>query len=844
MRRAIPKGRIDALDAEQGLTPAEVDTRRQQFGPNAIVEVPSGAFRELARETLRDPMIWFLLATSGVYLALGSPVESAVLLAAVLPLVAMDGYLHRRTRASLAGLSSRLASQARAVRDGALRELPATELVVGDLVEVRAGEGVPADGVVLAAERAQVDESTLTGEAHPVPKLAQRPPLPESLEHEHWGFAGTRVLTGALRMRVVFAGAETLYGEIVRSARSGAHERTPLQQAVSRLVAALVVAAGALCAILAAVRLAQGRGLLDAALSAATLAVAALPEEFPVALTFFLGVGVYRLARRQALVRRSVSVENVGRVSAICSDKTGTLTEGALRVEALQPAHGFDERALLTLAALASRTESGDPLDLALLEAAEHRAIALTRAEVVATFPFTEARRRESVVLRTPDGLRCATKGSPEVVLARCALPADEQRRWLAATERLAGQGDKVIACAVRPLDAFDGSEPNADFELAGLLGCGDPVRAGAAESVAACREAGIRVLMVTGDHPETARAVASRVGLGTPAPRVISGEEMAARVGRGDDLRDVDVVARAVPSQKLTLVKALQAAGHIVAVTGDGVNDVPALQAADVGIAMGERGTRSAREVASVVLLDDNFRTIVRAIAEGRQLFRNLQLSFFYLLAFHFPLVMAATLVPMAGYPLLFLPVHVVWLEAIIHPTAIVVFQELPDSGRLVPRPASRRLQVFRRAEWASLALVWALITTGLLLVFGRALGSATEVLHARAVAMATLVCFSAALTVVLGRLRTRAGWVVPALSVLGSALLIQVPALAALVHVSPLHLDDWALVLAVALTSALPAELANLRRRSAGEGRSDAGLRGATRAPGSPVRSAPGEL
>jgi Ca2+-transporting ATPase len=325
---------------------------------------------------------------------------------------------------------------------------------------------------------------------------------------------------------------------------------------------------------------------------------------------------------------------------------------------------------------------------------------------------------------------------------------------------------------------------------------------------VTRCHEGAIHTIMVTGDHPLTARAVAREIGLGGAEPRVVTGDEVEARVARGEgaSLRGVDVIARAAPAQKLALVRALQASGEVVAVTGDGVNDVPALQAADVGVAMGERGTRSAREVASIVLLDDNFRTIVRAIAEGRQLFRNLQLSFFYLLVIHIPLVVTAAFVPLAGFPLLYLPVHIVWLEMIIHPTALLVFQELPATERLAPRTGGGPARFFARRDWLVIAVAGALVTASVIAGYLASLGDGASVEHGRAMALAVLTLSSAALTGVLSRLRTWTARAVTAATPALSLVLLQTPALARLLHVTPLHLEDWALAITAAGLACLP--------------------------------------
>jgi Ca2+-transporting ATPase len=807
MRQKLTLERVAGLlGDERGLSSIEATERRRKYGTNDIVEVAGNPWGELARETARDPMIWFLIGTAALYLALGSAMEAATLFAAILPLVGMDAYLHRRSQASTAGLRQRLAARVLVLRDAEWRDVAAEDLVPGDLAKVAGGEAFPADGIIASAEEAQADESSVTGEAYPVRKRA----LPHVrartedpiVEGEHWGFAGTRLLTGSALLRIVATGQETIYGAIVRSATQGERAKTPLQEAVADLVQTLLVGAGALCVILAAVRVRQGHGFLDALISAATLGVAALPEEFPVVFTVFLGVGVYRLAGRKALVRRAVSVENIGRVTCICTDKTGTMTEGRLRLERIVPAGLLSSERLLRLGALASREESADPLDAAILNRLSTEGIERPVVKLVATFPFTENRRRETAIVESEGQILAVTKGSPEVILRMSVLAVEERALWDRRIEELASGGRKVIACASRALArGTPEGEPEDGYQFAGALVFEDPLREGVRDAVDACRRSGIRVLMVTGDHPETARSVAVDAGLGGGSPKVLSGEELEGSPSTlvSQRLEGVDVIARAMPLTKLALVRALQAAGEVVVVTGDGVNDVPALQAADVAVAMGERGTRSAREVASIVLLDDDFKSIVGAISEGRQLFRNLQLSFQYLLMFHIPLVLTATFIPLAGYPLLYLPIHIVWLEAMIHPTALLVFQELPQKRlervhRARPR---RKARFFERGDWLSIALVGALGTLLVSLSFDRSLGADADVDHARAMALVALVGFGVALTASLSGLRTRTSLVVTVASLGLAVLLVQTPGLSALVHMSPLHLDDWALAL-----------------------------------------------
>ncbi len=817
--RPVPIDRLQDLhDADRGLTGEEAAARRARFGSNDIIVAPPRTWVDLVLDTLRDPMIWFLVGVSALFAVLGDYTEASILAIALVPLVGMDAYLHRRTQASTQGLASRLAATAAVSRDGSVITVPARDVVPGDLAEVASDESFPADGLVVSGVGLQVDESALTGEAHPVRKqpLGYWSAALRSAEATHWVFAGTRLLTGRARLRIVNTGGETLYGEIVRSALTGSHVRTPLQIAVGRLVTIMLVAAVAMCVALAAIRLMQGHGLVDAFLSAVTLAVAALPEEFPVVFTFFLGVGVYRLAHRQALVRRAVAVENIGRVTCICSDKTGTLTEGRLALSHRIPAEGTTAERLVQWSALAARHESGDPLDVALIAAA----LPGEPVERLAAFPFTEERRRETAIVRMPDGLRIAVvKGAPETVLAMCVATPAALDEWHQQVTAYASTGHKVIACATKTLDgaASADAEPDGGYRLRGLLALEDPIREGVLDAVTACRRAGIRVIMVTGDHLAAAEAISRDAGLRSGRPVVVMAETLDGdgTGPRAEALRDIDAIARATPAQKLQLVRVLQKSGEIVAVTGDGVNDVPALQTADIGIAMGERGTQSAREVASIVLLDDNFRTIVRAIAEGRQLFKNLQLAFAYLLMVHIPLVLSAAAVPLADHPLLYLPIHIVWLELIIHPTALLVFQDLPTSDRLLPTERDGALHFFGLRAWIAIGVAGLLLAALISFGFEHALGLTNDVEHARSMALGALLSASAVITAVFSGMRTWSAWILVLGSLASLALLVQVPLLAVLVHLRPLHISDWALVAAAGVLGGLFASMVKIALR-----------------------------
>lgn len=801
MKREIPDDRQALLRPEGrgGVSQIEAEQLTARFGTNRIAEHRAKSVGQIAGDTARDPMLWFLAATSLVFAVLGQFTDTVVLLLAIVPLVGMDFYLHRRTEASVKGLSSALATQARVIRDDEERQVPASELVPGDLVRVLTSEPFPADGVIVGGTNLQADESSLTGEAYPVAKK----PLPVGWagdpDEEHWAFAGTRLLTGEARVRLLFTGSDTLYGEIVRAATSTRNERTPLQEDVARLVRVLVFVALAVCLLLAGVRLYQGHGLVDALLSAAVLAVAALPEEFPVVLTFFLGVGVYRLAQHKALVRRAVAVENIGRVSVICSDKTGTITEGKLRLHELRPAKDIAPERLTRLAALASRPGSNDPLDEALLAEAP---AAPTGWHLLASYPFTEARRREVAVWQGPGERLAFAKGAPETILDLCRLGVADKDRLDAEVAAMSATGQKVIACAYQVVVAT--VEPGGGFSFAGFIGIADPLRHGVHQAVEEARRAGIQVVMVTGDHPQTAEAIAVEAGL-SPDPVVLSGDEMQSRLQEGERafLAGLDVVARATPAQKVMLVEAMREGGRITAVTGDGVNDVPALKAADIGLAMGLRGTQSAREVAAIVLMDDNFGTIIRAIAEGRQLFDNLRRSFAFLLMVHIPLVATAALIPLLGYPLLYLPIHIVILELLIHPAAILGFQQSAADG--IRGTVHDHKGFFSKRQAAVILVTGALITLGVAALFIGVEDSGGPPERARAMAVIALIVSLASLLAMLTRLRGRVAMAIVAAALLFAAVAVSVPILASWLHLYALSAHEWILAAAVGSLAAL---------------------------------------
>lgn len=788
-----------------GLSDEEVKRQSSIYGPNSILEMVENPWKVIAMDTLKDPMIWFLVFIGTIFILVGHHSDALVLFIGVLPLLFMDFILHWRTQISTSNLKGQLATNAKVIRNNQEIVINSQDVLPGDLVILNPKEYVPADGIIISTKNLQIDESVLTGEAFPIKKNATTiEPIDFSTQDEIMvdadtlAYAGTRVLTGNAILRVLNTGQHTAYGEIIQSIIRVPHARTQLQKSISKLVQVMILVATIFCFMLAGIRIYEGYGWLDALLSAGTLAIAAIPEEFPVVFSFFLGVGIYRLAKQHALVRRAVSVENIGRISFICSDKTGTITHGKLELTHIDPAEHVTEIDILKNALASSDPLGEDPVDQAILE--KCKAMQLILPERVHVFPFTEDRKKESAFVIVDGHPFCYLKGSPETVLSLSNLSEMERNTWLDRTLEWAKQGHKVLACAWYELSHEDFSkknEPEKNFHFAGLLAFEDPPRAEVPKAIQYCLKNGIKVLMITGDHPVTALAIAKEVGLGNGSPNVISAEELPEHFQEEwlsenpNFIKEFDVIARCKPLEKYHIVRSLKNLGELVAVTGDGVNDVPALKAADIGIAMGLRGSKSAKEVSSIILTDDNFNTIVNAIREGRQLLSNLKLSFAYLLLFHIPFVLTAALIPLLGYPLLYFPIHVVWLELYIHPTALFAFQQPTSKNN--DNLLGRNNEFISKADIFKTILIGLIFTIVLAFIFISGISESSEVSHGRAKIMSILSLWSTGLVFVLTKGKTFLAKAIMVGTMVTAVLAIQFRAFAYLLHLSPLHYLDW---------------------------------------------------
>ena len=791
----------------------DIVRQKEKFGTNNIAETQSRPFVELIKETFSDPMIWLLFCISVIFFFIGQTGEAISLFVAIIPLIFMDAYLHRRTQVSVDSLMGQLSSEAIVLRNGQQKIINSLEIVPGDLVFLSSNIYLPADGIFEDTLDLQIDESALTGEALPIHKkkiILSRDTLylkeNMSISNEYLGFAGTRTLRGSGKLRVLQTGKETLYGEIIQSVASVRHEKTPLQKEITKLVKILSVGSGFMCLILASVRIFQGKGFLDAFLSAATLAVAAIPEEFPVVFTFFLGVGVYRLAKRNALVRRAVSVENIGRVSCICSDKTGTITLGQLKLNQLLPTEGFNELDLIKVSLAASDSFASDPVDQSILEISKIKQV--VSPEKLVVFPFTEDRKRESVFVKEDNhNYYCFSKGSPETLLKMSSLSQKEKDFWNENITKFALKGHKVLGCAKREISKDElklNKEPASGFIFLGLLIFEDPPRKEVKEAIRYCRENAIKVIMITGDHTETARSIAKDVGIGGVDPKVISAEHQPDQfqeswlIENPDFLEGLDVVSRCTPIQKFNIVKSLRINNRVIAVTGDGVNDVPALKAASIGIAMGIRGTKSAKEVASIILTDDNFSTIVHAIQEGKQLYLNLGNSFEYLFLIHIPFVLTAAMVPLLGYPILYLPIHIIWFELIIHPTALFSFQQ----ETIIEKSTSGISKTFlSRKEIYGVLIMGIIVTIVILVSFKRSMVTNDSLNHARSMVIGIMSLWNVGIVYSLTKFKNLASKIISVLTILSTFALIEIPYISEKLHLSSLVIKDWIYVILICL-------------------------------------------
>lgn len=722
--------------------------------------------RAITLDVLREPMFILLFAGGMIYLILGDVSEALVLLLSIFVILVITTYQERKTERALEALRDLASPRALVIRDDQRQRIPGREVVRGDAIVIEEGDRVPADAVLWSANDLRVDESLLTGESAAVNKAPwdglQQMTQPGG-DDLPFVFSGTLTVQGQGIGEVVATGATSQIGRIGKALSGISQESTNLQKETRRVVRDLALGGLVLCVLVVVLyRLMRGPWL-DGVLAGITLAMAILPEEFPVVLTVFLALGAWRISQKGVLTRRATAIETLGAATVLCVDKTGTLTMNHMALRSVYAAGEVRDidmardaelpskyHELLRVSILASEAAPFDPMEKAFHQAGQrflfHERLPDSDLDLVREYPLRPELLVHAHAWQSKGGHHLiAAKGAPEAIAEVCRLSAQRRSEIDAQVNGMAERGLRVLGVArARFASAQWPDDQRAfDYQFLGLVALADPVRPTVAQAIAECYQAGMRVVMITGDYPGTACAIGREIGLHS-SEQVLTGRDVSAmnddELGRS--VKSANIFARVVPEQKLRLVNALKSNGEVVAMTGDGVNDAPALKAADIGIAMGKRGTDVAREAASLVLMEDDFASIVATVRMGRRIYDNIRNAMSYLLAVHVPMA-GMSLVPLLfGWPLIFFPVHVVFLEFVIDPACSVAFEAEPDAEKVMrrpPRPPTERLFSIKAVTLAVLQGMSMFVAVWLL--YGLMLESGIAEAEARATAFACIV-------------------------------------------------------------------------------------------------------
>jgi Ca2+-transporting ATPase len=763
-----------------GLTADEIPQLRKTHGFN---ELPASKKRSLFRllfEIMKEPMFLLLVACGVLYLILGDLEEALLLLSFVFVIIGITLYQENKTENALEALRDLSSPRACVIRNGTEERIAGREVLPGDIILLKEGDRVPADADLLWSLNLTIDESILTGESVAVRKCALDQSPSETRpggDDSPFVFSGTLAVQGQGVAHVRTIGLETEMGRIGKSLKAMETESTRLQKQVKRLVKTIAVVGAGLCVIVVLVYGLARHNWLGGLLSGISLAMATLPEEFPVVLTIFLAMGAWRMSKKNVLTRRVSAVETLGSATVLCSDKTGTLTQNKMTIAALAAGQDIlgiagqqtdrlpeEFHSVVEYGVLASKKDPFDPMDKALKELGQKTLYETEHLhddwELVREYPLSPDLLALSHVWQTEDKGRyvIAAKGAPEAILDLCHYPADQARKIEGKVMELAERGLRVLGVARAAFTVTDLPESQHDFtfEFIGLVGLADPIRPTVPAAVKECYQAGIRVVMITGDYPVTAQNIARQIGLAN-ADETLTGddldrfsdEELSKRVGT------VNVFSRVVPEQKLRLVKALRANGEVVAMTGDGVNDAPALKASHIGVAMGKRGTDVARESADLVLLDDDFSSIVSAVRMGRRIYDNLKKAIAYIFAIHVPIAGMSLLPIILGMPVLLHPVHIVFMELIIDPACSVVFEREAEDRNIMRRKPRHPQEKLFGVKSLSLSLV-----QGLTILFANLLLYKVALSQGVAEHEATSMAFIALILANIGLILTNRSW------------------------------------------------------------------------------------
>jgi P-type Ca2+ transporter type 2C len=825
-------------DSRKGLSATEARTRLEQEGYNELPSTRQHSTLATALGVAQEPMFLLLIAGATIYLALGDLREALILSLSLCVILGITIFQERKTERALDALRDLSSPRALVIRDGAEQRIAGREVARDDLLILTEGDRVPADAAVLSCNDLMVDESLLTGESLPVRKIAwdgARQPTRPGGDDLPFVYSGTMLVQGRGLARVTATGPRTEIGRIGKALQGVEPDKTFLQKKSARLIRTIAVIGLLVCALAVVLYgLTRGNWMIGF-LAGIALAMALLPEEIPVVLTVFLALGAWRLSQKKVLTRQMPAIESLGAATVLCVDKTGTLTLNRMSVRRLWAGgefHEVDEMSpkelpqpfheLVRFAALASETDPFDPMEKA-FKALSDRYLDAAEKNHDWTLAYEYSLSPELLALshvwKSPatDQYVIAAKGAPEAIADLCHFDAKRVAENAERVEAMAQDGLRVLAVAQARFSSsrWPASQHDFDFEFLGLIGLADPVRPEVPAAIGECTKAGIQVVMITGDYPSTAQAIARKIGLNS-AGKTITGAEID-RMGEGDLRRliaDIHIFARVLPEQKLGLVEAFKANGEVVAMTGDGVNDAPALKAAHIGIAMGGRGTDVAREAASLVLLDDNFATIVAAIRAGRRIFDNLRKAMRFIFAVHVPIAGLALLPLIFDWPLLLTPVHIVFLELIIDPACSIAFEAEPEEGDTMQRPPrDPNAPLFGGRDIFLSVLQGGIVLIAALAIFAMAFGRGQGDTDARALMFVTLVFGMLSLITVN---RSQSGGVVQALRipnrayrwvVAGSlgflAAVLYVPPLTSVFKFATLQINEVVTALGAALLS-----------------------------------------
>ena len=686
----------------KGLSTKEAKILQLQHGKNILSPQKKDSFWRKLLHVVAEPMFLLLIAAAVLYFLLGEPLDGSIMMVFVTGVISIELIQEWKTDRTLKALKELSAPTVAVLRDGAETRIASEDLVPGDLMLIHEGVKIPADGSIVQCGDLRVDESSLTGESEAVWKTQETDSESDSVWRRDRCYAGTLVLQGTGMILVDQTGLKTEYGKIGAHVAEAPDVPTPLQKQTGKLVKFCTFFAAILFALVGAVSYLNASGLafrdriVQSVLSGITLAMAMIPEEFPVILTVFLSMGAWRLAKKQALVRRLPAVETLGAVSVLCVDKTGTITENRMTVQDTWTPSG--ERRLLRAMGLACEPEAYDPMEKAMLSHCEQNGLfrdSLFRGDLLLEYPFTNETKIMGHVWRG-EGILLAAKGSPEHLLPLCEMTRQERDEAEAKIAAFSRQGLRVISvasAAIHDESSIPATLPEAALQFVGLVGLMDPPRETVSSDIALCVRAGVRVVMITGDNGVTAASIARQIGMPN-AEAIITGD-MIERMDDGalqESVKTVSIFSRVLPEHKMRIIKAFQANGEVVAMTGDGVNDAAALKYADIGIAMGKRGSEVSREAADIILMDDRFTTIVDTIRDGRRIYDNIRKAIGYVFTIHIPIALASLVAPMLKIPntdLLLLPLHVMLMELVIDPTCSIVLERQPAECDIMDRKA-----------------------------------------------------------------------------------------------------------------------------------------------------------